>query len=57
VAGVALGAFTLAEAVERRVSGVAESTSARPRRWVFVGLAALAVVAVATLAFPTSATP
>lgn len=54
---VALGAFTLAEAIERRVSGRAEASPARPRRWVFVGLATLAVVAVATLAFPTSATP
>jgi uncharacterized membrane protein YedE/YeeE len=54
---LALAAFTLAEAVERRVSGAPEPTPARPRRWVFAGLAALAVVAVATLAFPTSATP
>lgn len=54
---VALGAFTLAEAVERRVSGRTEPAPARPRRWVFMGLAALAVVAVATLALPTAATP
>ena len=53
----ALAAFTLAEAVERKFSGVAERAPARPRRLVFAGLAFLAVVAVATLAFPTSATP
>ena len=53
----ALGSFTLAEAIERRVSGRAEPTPPRPRRWVFVGLAVLTVVAIATLAFPTSATP
>jgi hypothetical protein len=52
---LALGAFTLAEQVERRVSG--RAGPARPRRWVFVGLATLAVIAVATLALPTSATP
>ena len=53
----ALGSFTLAEAIERRVSGRAEASPPRPRRWVFVGLAVLTVVAIATLAFPTSATP
>jgi uncharacterized membrane protein YedE/YeeE len=57
VAAVAIGAFTLAEVIERRVSGQAEHAPARSRRWVFVGLATLTVVAIATLAFPTSATP
>jgi hypothetical protein len=57
VTAVAIGAFVLAEAVEQRVTGRAEASPLRPRRWVFVGLAALTVVAVATLAFPTSATP
>jgi hypothetical protein len=54
---IALGAFTLAEVIERKVSGRAEPTPPRPRRWVFAGLAALSLVAIATLAFPTSATP
>lgn len=54
---IALGAFTLAERIERHTSGQAEASPARARRWVFAGLATLAVIAVATLAFPTSATP
>jgi uncharacterized membrane protein YedE/YeeE len=57
VAIVAVGAFTLAESVERRVSGRIEPAPTRSRRWMLVGLAALTVVAIATLAFPTSATP
>jgi hypothetical protein len=57
VVALALGAFTVAELVERRVSGRIEAGPSRPRRWVFAGLAALAVLAIATLAFPTSATP
>jgi hypothetical protein len=55
VVAVAIGAFTLAEAIERRAPGGAGPT--RTRRMVFAGLAALTVLAIATLAFPTSATP
>jgi uncharacterized membrane protein YedE/YeeE len=57
VVALALGAFVLAEAVERKVSGHAERSPGRPRRWVFAGLATLALLAIATLAFPTAATP
>lgn len=54
---VAIGTFILAERIERRVTGREEATPPRSRRWVFAGLAALTVIAIATLAFPTSATP
>jgi uncharacterized membrane protein YedE/YeeE len=57
VVALALAAFAVAERVEQKVSGRAQATPSRPRRWVFAGLATLAVVALATLAFPTSATP
>jgi len=54
---LALGAFVAAERIEARVSGRAAAAPGRSRRWVFAGLAALCVVAIATLALPTSATP
>ena len=57
VVAMALAAFVAAEKLERRVAGQPEAALGRSRRWVFVGLAALGVVAIATLAFPTSATP
>jgi hypothetical protein len=58
VVAVAIGAFVGAEKIERLVSGQA-AARAPARRWVFAGLAALGVAAIATLAFPaaTSATP
>jgi uncharacterized protein len=57
VVAMALGSFVAAEKLERRVSGQAAPTPTRSRRWVFAALAALGVIAIATLAFPTSATP
>lgn len=50
---VALGAFVGAERIERLVAGAEPSSPAPARRWIFAGLVALAVVAVATLALPT----
>jgi hypothetical protein len=59
VAAAAIGAFVGAEKIERLVSGRTEAAPAPARRWVFAGLAALGVIAIATLALPTatSATP
>jgi hypothetical protein len=54
VVAMALGAFLLAEMVERRVNRQAEPAPVpAARRWVFVALVALAVVAVLTLALPS----
>jgi hypothetical protein len=54
VVAVALGAFVLGERVERRVNGQAEPLPIpSARRWVFVALVALAMVAVLTLAVPS----
>ncbi len=57
VVAIAIGAFIGADKIERLVSGQAGTGPAPARRWVSAGLAALAVIAIATLAFPTSATP
>ncbi len=54
---LALGTFVAAERIERRVAGPAAPAPHPSRRWAFAVLAALGVLAVATLAFPTSATP
>ncbi len=56
VVALALGAFVAGEKIERLVSGRA-AAPAPARRWVFAGLAALGALAIATLAFPTSAAP
>ena len=54
VVAMAIGAFLLGEMVERRVNRQAEPALVpAARRWVFVALVALAVVAVLTLALPT----
>jgi hypothetical protein len=54
VVAMALGAFVLAEKVERTVNRQAEPAPVpAARRWVFVALVALAVVAVLTLALPS----
>jgi len=50
---VALAAFLGAERIERIAAGGAPAAPAPARRWVFAGLVALAVVAVATIALPT----
>ncbi|HSN92727.1 MAG TPA: YeeE/YedE thiosulfate transporter family protein [Anaeromyxobacteraceae bacterium] len=53
VVALALGAFVIAERVERRVNRQAEPASVPPvRRWVFTAIVALAVVAALTLAIP-----
>jgi hypothetical protein len=48
---LAIGAFVGAERIERLVNGSAPAPTAA-RRWVFAGLVAVAVVAVATIALP-----
>ena len=54
VVAMAIGAFLLGEMVERRVNRQAVPAPVPvARRWVFVALVALAVVAVLTLALPT----
>lgn len=50
---LAVGAFVVAERIERRVPDRAVAPTAT-RRWVFASLAALAVVAMATLAIPAA---
>ena len=54
VVAVALGAFVVAEKVERRVSGDAQARAATARRWVVAGFVALAAAGLATLVFPSA---
>jgi len=50
---LALAAFLAGEKIERLVTGAPAPTGPSPRRWVFAGIGAFGLVAIATLAIPT----
>jgi uncharacterized membrane protein YedE/YeeE len=50
---MALGAFLAGEKIERLVTGAAASARSGPRRYVFAGIGAFGLVALATVALPT----